>query len=290
MSEWNKLIKFCGWRDAELEPCVEEAYSAWKALKEVNFHFDLAHTTVLTRAHETLDAILEEIGQKDIPVYKTWRFNERHYGDLTGLNKAETAQKHGEEQVKIWRRNFDITPPPMDESNPDYREILEDLRYADSLSKEEFPKFEYLKLTIERTLTSWNGTIVPQIKDGNIIINAAHGNSLRGNVKHLDSVSDEAFIGLNLPTGIPFVFELDESLKPVVSMKFLGDETVRKAMEAVAAQGKAKEIIGKIKWPVSTRLSLRFAERAILLECKLLVIHIKFAVKACDVFSSLDVS
>nr|XP_053632558.1 phosphoglycerate mutase 2-like [Cherax quadricarinatus] len=240
-SEWNKLNKFCGWHDAELsQQGVEEAHSAGKALKEANFHFDLAHTSVLTRAHKTLNAILEEIDQKDIPVYKTWRLNERHYGGLTGLNKAETAQKHGEEQVKIWRRSFDIPPPPMDKSNPHYK-ILEDPRYADGPSKEEFPMFESLKLTIERTLPYWNDTIVPQIKEGKKILIAAHGNSLRGIVKHLDSMSDEAIMGLNLPTGIPFVYELDESLKPVVSMKFLGDEeTVRKAMEAVAAQGKAK--------------------------------------------------
>ncbi|MPC34080.1 Phosphoglycerate mutase 2 [Portunus trituberculatus] len=190
-SEWNKLNKFCGWHDAQLsEQGVKEAHAAGKALKDAGFKFDLAHTSVLTRANKTLEAILEEINQKDITIQKTWRLNERHYGGLTGLNKAETAQKHGEEQ---------------------------------------------------RTLPYWNDTIVPQMKAGKKILIAAHGNSLRGIVKHLDSMSDEAIMGLNLPTGIPFVYELDENLKPVVSMKFLGDEeTVRKAMEAVAAQGKAK--------------------------------------------------
>lgn len=241
-SEWNKLNKFCGWHDAQLsEQGVKEAHAAGKALKEAGYKFDLAHTSVLTRANKTLDAILEEIGQKDIPIQKTWRLNERHYGGLTGLNKAETAEKHGEEQVKIWRRSFDVPPPPMDESNPHYKEIVEDPRYADGPTKAEFPMFESLKLTIQRTLPYWNDTIVPQMKAGKKILIAAHGNSLRGIVKHLDSMSDEAIMGLNLPTGIPFVYELDENLKPVVSMKFLGDEeTVRKAMEAVAAQGKAK--------------------------------------------------
>ncbi|XP_042876714.1 phosphoglycerate mutase 2-like [Penaeus japonicus] len=241
-SEWNKLNKFCGWHDAMLsEQGVSEAHAAGKALKEANFKFDIAYTSVLTRANKTLDIILQEIGQTDIPIHKTWRLNERHYGGLTGLNKAETAQKHGEEQVKIWRRSFDIPPPPMDESNPHYKEILEDPRYADGPTKQEFPMFESLKLTIARTLPYWNDTIVPAMKAGKKILIAAHGNSLRGIVKHLDAMSDEAIMGLNLPTGIPFVYELDENIKPVVSMKFLGDEeTVRKAMEAVAAQGKAK--------------------------------------------------
>jgi len=241
-SEWNKLNKFCGWHDANLsEQGVKEAHAAGKALKEANFQFDIAHTSVLTRAQKTLAAILEEIGQTGIPIQKTWRLNERHYGGLTGLNKAETAKKHGEEQVQIWRRSYDIPPPAIDESNPHYKEILEDPRYADGPSKSEFPMFESLKLTIARTLPYWNDTIIPQMKEGKKILIAAHGNSLRGIVKHLDQMSDEAIMGLNLPTGIPFVYELDENFKPVVSMKFLGDEeTVKKAMEAVAAQGKAK--------------------------------------------------
>lgn len=241
-SEWNKLNLFCGWFDANLsDKGKEEALAAGKALKKDNYTFDIAHTSVLTRAQKTLEAILNEIGQTDLPVQKSWRLNERHYGGLTGLNKAETAAKYGEEQVQIWRRSFDVPPPPMEADHPYYDKIVKDPRYANELKPEDFPKFESLKLTIERTLPYWNSVIVPQMKEGKKILIAAHGNSLRGIVKHLDNMSDEAIMGLNLPTGIPFVYELDESLKPVVSMKFLGDEeTVKKAMEAVAAQGKAK--------------------------------------------------
>lgn len=241
-SEWNKENKFCGWYDANLsEAGVAEAVAGGKALMEADFNFDVAHTSLLTRAQVTLQKVLEEIGQTDLPVEKTWRLNERHYGALTGLNKAETAAKHGEEQVKIWRRSFDVPPPPMEEDHPYYDNIRNDPRYKDGPSDAEFPKCESLKLTIERTLPYWNDVIVPQMKDGKKILIAAHGNSLRGIVKHLDNMSDDDIMGLNLPTGIPFVYELDENLKPVVSMKFLGDEeTVKKAMEAVANQGKAK--------------------------------------------------
>lgn len=188
-------------------------------------------------------AILNEIGQNDLSVEKTWRLNERHYGGLTGLNKAETAAKYGEDQVAIWRRSFDVPPPAMEPNHSYYDNIVKDKRYDSGPAIEEFPMFESLKLTIQRTLPYWNDVIVPQIKEGKMILIAAHGNSLRGIVKHLDNMSDEQIMGLNLPTGIPFVYELDEDLKPVPggSLKFLGDEeTVRKAMEAVAAQGKAK--------------------------------------------------
>lgn len=241
-SEWNKLNLFCGWYDADLsDKGKEEALSAGKALKNESYKFDVAHTSVLTRAQKTLEAILKEIGQTDLPVEKSWRLNERHYGGLTGLNKAETSAKYGEEQVQIWRRSFDVPPPPMEKDHPYYDIIVKDKRYAKEPEPEEFPSFESLKLTIQRTLPYWNDVIIPQIKEGKKILIAAHGNSLRGIVKHLDEMSDEAIMGLNLPTGIPFVYELDENLKPVVSMKFLGDpETVKKAMEAVAAQGKAK--------------------------------------------------
>ncbi|XP_034243891.1 phosphoglycerate mutase 2 [Thrips palmi] len=241
-SEWNQKNLFCGWFDANLSPKgEEEAVSAGKALKEAGYTFDVAHTSVLTRAQKTLGAILNGIGQADLPVEKSWRLNERHYGGLTGLNKSETAAKYGEDQVQIWRRSFDIPPPPMEADHPYYETIVKDARYANGPSQDEFPKFESLKLTIQRTLPYWNDVIIPQLKAGKKIIIAAHGNSLRGIVKHLDNMSDEAIMGLNLPTGIPFVYELDKDFKPVVSMKFLGDEeTVRKAMEAVAAQGKSK--------------------------------------------------
>ncbi|XP_032675338.1 phosphoglycerate mutase 1 [Odontomachus brunneus] len=241
-SEWNKLNLFCGWYDANLsDKGKNEAVSAGKALKDAGYTFDVAHTSVLTRAQETLKSILKEIGQDSLPVQKTWRLNERHYGGLTGMNKAETAAKYGEEQVQIWRRSFDVPPPPMEADHKYYETIVKDSRYADGPKPEEFPKFESLKLTIERTLPYWNETIIPQLKEGKKIIIAAHGNSLRGIVKHLDEMSNDQIMGLNLPTGIPFVYELDENFKPVVSMKFLGDEeTVKAAMAAVAAQGKAK--------------------------------------------------
>lgn len=218
-----------------------EALAAGKAIKDAGLKFDVAHTSLLTRAQNTLASILTESGQAGIPVSKTWRLNERHYGGLTGLNKAETAAKYGEEQVQIWRRSFDTPPPPMEKEHAYYDAIVKDTRYAGDPKPEEFPMFESLKLTIARTLPYWNEQIVPQMKAGKNIIIAAHGNSLRGIVKHLDNLSDEAIMLLNLPTGIPFVYELDADLKPVVSMKFLGDEeTVRKAIESVAAQGKAK--------------------------------------------------
>jgi len=242
-STWNQENKFCGWFDANLsEKGVKEAEAGGKALKDAGYKFDVAHTSLLTRAQVTLGKVLEAIGQSDLPIEKTWRLNERHYGALTGLNKAETAEKHGEEQVKIWRRSFDIPPPPMEKDHPYYENIVNDARYADGPKGDEFPMFESLKLTIDRTLPYWNDVIVPQIKSGKKILIAAHGNSLRGIVKHLDNMSNDDIMGLNLPTGIPFVYKLDENLKPVESMKFLGDEeTVKKAMEAVAAQGKAKK-------------------------------------------------
>jgi len=242
-STWNQENKFCGWFDANLsEKGVQEAESGGKALKDAGYTFDIAHTSLLTRAQVTLGKVLAAIDQKDLPIEKTWRLNERHYGALTGLNKAETAAKHGDEQVKIWRRSFDIPPPAMETDHAYYDTIVKDPRYSDGPSADEFPMFESLKLTIERTLPYWNDTIVPQIKEGKKIIIAAHGNSLRGIVKHLDNMSNDEIMGLNLPTGIPFVYKLDEDMKPIESMKFLGDdETVKKAMEAVAAQGTAKK-------------------------------------------------
>jgi len=256
-SEWNLANKFTGWYDAKLsETGKKEALAGGLALKEAGYEFDIAHTSVLSRANDTLAMVQEQIGQPDLPVEKTWRLNERHYGGLTGLNKAETAEIHGEEQVKIWRRSFDIPPPPMPTDHAYYDNIRKDERYKDGPSDAEFPGAESLKLTIARTLPYWNDVIVPQLKDGKRILVAAHGNSLRGIVKHLDNMSDEEIMGCNLPTGIPFVYELDADLKPVVSMQFLGDEeTVKKAIESVAAQGKAKkwkpgeEILGLIICP-----------------------------------------
>lgn len=243
-SEWNQKNLFCGWYDANLsDKGVEEAKQAGEALKKDKYTFDIAFTSQLTRAQKTLENVLNVLGQNNIPVIKTWRLNERHYGALTGLNKVETAEKYGEEQVAIWRRSFDVPPPPMETNHKYYNMIVNDPRYKDGPTKDEFPRFESLKLTIERTLPFWNKSIVPELRAGKKIIIAAHGNSLRGIVKHLDQISNEDIMSLNLPTGIPFVYKLDENMRPIQggSMQFLGDaETVRKAMEAVAAQGKKK--------------------------------------------------
>lgn len=172
----------------------KEADAAGEAVKAAGLKFDVAHTSVLKRAQITLNSILTKSGQADIPVQKTWRLNERHYGGLTGLNKAETAAKYGEDQVKIWRRSFDTPPPPMEPGHPYYDAIVKDPRYASEPKKEEFPMFESLKLTIARTLPYWNDVIIPQLKEGKVILIAAHGNSLRGIVKHLDSEFRETLI------------------------------------------------------------------------------------------------
>ncbi|XP_038641372.1 phosphoglycerate mutase 2-like isoform X2 [Scyliorhinus canicula] len=241
-SSWNQENRFCGWFDAELsEKGVGEAQRGARALCDAGFQFDLCFTSVLKRAIRTLWIILDGIDQMWLPVTRTWRLNERHYGGLTGLNKAETAAKHGEEQVKVWRRSFDTPPPPMEKEHPYYCTISKARRY-ESLKSCELPTCESLKDTIARALPFWNEVIVPQIKAGKRVLIAAHGNSLRGIVKHLEGMSDAAIMELNLPTGIPIVYELDENLKPTGPMKFLGDEeTVKAAMEAVASQGKVKK-------------------------------------------------
>uniref|UniRef100_A0A8C5M9T5 Phosphoglycerate mutase n=1 Tax=Leptobrachium leishanense TaxID=445787 RepID=A0A8C5M9T5_9ANUR len=241
-SSWNQENRFCGWFDAELsEKGVDEARRGAQAVREAGMEFDICYTSVLKRAIRTLWFILDGIDQMWLPVVRTWRLNERHYGGLTGLNKAETAEKHGEEQVKIWRRSFDIPPPQMGEDHPYYKLISKDRRY-ESLTSAELPSCESLKDTIARALPFWNDVIAPQIRAGKRVLIAAHGNSLRGIVKHLEGMSDAAIMELNLPTGIPIVYELDDNLKPTKPMTFLGDEeTVKKAMEAVAAQGKVKK-------------------------------------------------
>jgi len=223
---------------------VGEAKAGGKGIKNAGLKFDQAYTSMLTRANKTLDFILEESGQKgSCNIQKTWRLNERHYGDLTGANKKEAVEKFGADQVLIWRRDFGTPPPAMQKDNAFYKEIREDPRYKDQLTDADFPDCESLELTIKRTLPFWNDTIVPAMKAGKNIIVAAHGNSLRGLVCHLDKMTNAEIIELNLPTGIPFVYELDEDLKPVVSMQFLGDpETVAKAIEAVKSQtGGAKK-------------------------------------------------
>jgi 2,3-bisphosphoglycerate-dependent phosphoglycerate mutase len=238
-SVWNKENRFTGWTDVDLsEKGVEEAKSAGKVLKEKGFTFDVAYTSVLKRAIRTLWLAQDEMDLLWIPVYKSWRLNERHYGALQGLNKAETAAEHGEDQVKIWRRSYDVPPPALEKSDKRYPGHLQ--VYA-NVPERDLPVTECLKDTVDRFLPYWHETIAPAIKDGKKVIVAAHGNSLRALVKYLDNVSDEDIIGLNIPTGLPLVYELDEKLKPVKHY-YLGDEeAVKKAMDAVANQGKAKK-------------------------------------------------
>jgi len=240
-SQWNKTNHFCAWVDIGLsEKGTSEGIAAAKALHDAGCEFDVAHTSLLTRARTTVDMVLSELHQEDLPVMQTWRLNERHYGALTGLNKRETAQKYGEEQVKIWRRAYDAPPPPMTEDHPYYKTITEDPRYRDGPSPDEFPVTESLKMTIERTLPYWNDVIVPQIRAGKRLLIVAHSNSLRGFVKYLDNLNEEEVLNLNIPNCIPFYYDLDSDMKPVTSLQFLADEeTVRAKMEDVANQGKA---------------------------------------------------
>lgn len=237
-SVWNKENRFTGWKDVDLSPTgIEEAQNAGKILKEQGFDFDLAYTSVLKRAIRTLWLIIDEMDLMWLPVQREWRLNERHYGALQGLNKAETAAKHGEEQVKIWRRSYDI-PPPALELN-DERYPGHERRYKD-LSAQELPLSECLKDTVERVLPLWHSNIVPDIKAGKRLIIVAHGNSLRALIKYLDQISDQDIVNLNVPTGMPLVYELDQNLQPT-NRYYLGDEqAVQAAMAAVANQGKAK--------------------------------------------------
>lgn len=238
-SDWNRQNRFTGWTDVDLsEKGIQEAKAAGEVLKEQGFEFDVAYTSVLKRAIRTLWLILDEMDLMWIPVHNDWRLNERHYGALQGLDKAETASKFGEEQVLIWRRSYDIRPPALTADDPRYPG--RDPRYK-SLSQEQLPLSECLKDTVERFLPLWHDTIAPDIRQGSKVIIAAHGNSLRALVKYLDKVSDEDILHLNIPTGLPLVCELDGDLKPIKSY-YLGDpEAVRKAMDAVAAQGKARK-------------------------------------------------
>ncbi len=233
-SEWNLANRFTGWTDVDLTPKgVEEAAAAGKLLKDEGYVFDVAHTSVLKRAIRTLWITLQTMDLMWIPVRISWRLNERHYGALQGLNKAETAKKFGADQVKIWRRSY-ATPPPALEPG-DERYPGSDPRYA-NLTKDDLPLAEALKHTVERFLPYWHDAIVPDIKAGKRVVIAAHGNSLRALVKHLDNVSEDDIVELNIPTGIPLVYELDEELQPIRS-GYLGDpEAAKKAAEAVAQQ------------------------------------------------------
>ncbi|MCC6488893.1 MAG: 2,3-diphosphoglycerate-dependent phosphoglycerate mutase [Candidatus Hydrogenedentes bacterium] len=238
-STWNLENRFTGWTDVDLsEQGVKEASDAGKLLRAEGFEFDLVYTSVLKRAIRTMWIALDELDQMWLPVIRHWRLNERHYGALQGLNKAETAAKHGEDQVKIWRRAYDIPPPPLEES--DERYPGKDRRYAE-LSKSELPLTESLKDTVARFVPYWLDTIAPQVKAGKRVLIVAHGNSLRALVKHLDNISDKDIIELNIPTGIPLMYELDANLKPIRST-YLGDpEAAKKAAEAVAKQGAVKK-------------------------------------------------
>jgi 2,3-bisphosphoglycerate-dependent phosphoglycerate mutase len=237
-SQWNLENRFTGWHDVNLtETGIAQAKSGGALMKEAGFEFDLAFTSVLTRAIKTLNLALEEMGQLYVPVQRHWRLNERHYGGLTGLDKAETAAKHGDEQVKIWRRSFDVPPPLIDEDSEYFPG--HDRRYG-NVDKSILPRAESLKLTIERVLPYWHDVIRPEIQSGKNIIIAAHGNSLRALVKYLDGMSDDEVLELNIPTGVPLVYELDENMQPL-SKAYLGDQDALKAqMAAVANQGKAK--------------------------------------------------
>jgi 2,3-bisphosphoglycerate-dependent phosphoglycerate mutase len=238
-SEWNLENRFCGWHDADLSAKgVEEAKQAGRWLKENKITFDIAHTSVLKRAIKTLYLIQEELDLHWIPVNRTWRLNERMYGALQGLNKAETAAKHGEDQVKIWRRAYDIPPPQMGDENPDLP--ANDPKYA-NYDKAILPRTECLKDTVNRFLPYWHDQIVPQIKNNKRILIAAHGNSIRALVKYLDNIPDNEIVELNIPTGIPLVYELDENLRPLKHYYLADEATVKAAVDAVANQGKVKK-------------------------------------------------
>lgn len=237
-SVWNKENRFTGWTDVDLtKKGVQEGIDAGRTLIKEGFSFDQVFASVLLRANKTLALTLKEMNLEGIPIEKSWRLNERHYGALQGLNKSETAEKHGEDQVLIWRRSYDIQPPALEKSDDRYPG--NDPLYKD-VDEKDLPLTECLKDTVERFLPYWENEIVPAIKDNKKIIIAAHGNSLRALVKHLDNVTDQEILKVNIPTGLPLVYELDEDLKPI-DRYYLGDpEKVKKAMEAVANQGKAK--------------------------------------------------
>jgi 2,3-bisphosphoglycerate-dependent phosphoglycerate mutase len=237
-STWNKENRFTGWTDVDLsDKGRQEAKAGGQVLKAEGFTFDVAYTSVLKRAIRTLGSVLDELDLMWIPVHRSWRLNERHYGALQGLNKAETAAKYGEAQVKIWRRSYDIPPPPLEKSDTRYPGT--DPRYRD-LTVAELPLTECLKDTVARFLPLWHEQIAPMVKSGKKVIIAAHGNSLRALVKYLDNIPESEIVELNIPTGIPLVYELDANLKPIKHY-YLGDQAaIAAAMNAVANQGKAK--------------------------------------------------
>jgi len=237
-SKWNKENRFTGWTDVDLsEKGIQEAKEAAKQLKKEGYTFDIAFTSVLKRGIRTLWIVLDEMDLMWVPVHRAWRLNERHYGDLQGIYKAKLAAEVGEEQVLIWRRSYDVPPPALKTSDPRYPG--NDIRY-EGLTADEVPLSECLKDTVERVLPYWHETIVPTIKSGKRVLISAHGNSLRALVKYLDKVSEKDIVSLNIPTGIPLIYELDNKLKPLNHF-YLGDfEKVEEAIQAVADQGKAQ--------------------------------------------------
>jgi 2,3-bisphosphoglycerate-dependent phosphoglycerate mutase len=237
-SAWNRENRFTGWRDVPLsEKGSSEALEAGRRLRAADLSFDAAYTSVLKRAIKTLWIVLEEMDLAWIPVTNDWRLNERHYGALTGLDKAETAARHGEEQVLIWRRSYDIPPPAYEKDDPE--NPAGDRRYA-RLSSQERPSTESLKDTVARVVPYWEKTIAPRVRAGERIVIAAHGNSLRALVKHLDKIADDKIVSLNIPTGIPLVYELDGDLAPRSSRYLANEEELAAAQHAVAMQGKKK--------------------------------------------------
>jgi 2,3-bisphosphoglycerate-dependent phosphoglycerate mutase len=237
-STWNLENRFTGWTDVDLTPeGVEEAHKAARLLADEGFTFDEAHTSVLKRAIRTLWIVLDDMDLMWIPVHRDWRLNERHYGALQGLNKAEMTERYGADQVLQWRRSYATPPPPLPPTDP--RHPSRDRRYA-GVPAETLPRCESLADTVARVLPAWHGSIAPRVKAGRMVLIAAHGNSLRALVKYLDSMSEEAVVGLNIPTGIPLVYELDAELKPI-GHRYLGDpEEAKRAAEAVARQAQAK--------------------------------------------------
>lgn len=237
-SQWNLENRFTGWGDVDLtEAGRQQAWDAGKLLAEKGYAFDLAFSSVLKRAIRTLWITLDSLEQMYVPVHNNWRLNERHYGNLQGLNKAETAAKFGDEQVLIWRRAYAIAPEPMPLDDPRHPKF--DARYA-RLTPEQLPATECLKDTVERVLPFWNDSIAPAVKSGRRVLVAAHGNSLRALIKHIDNVSDEDIVNLNIPTGQPLVYELDEALKPIRHYYLADPAVIEAAMAAIAAQGKAQ--------------------------------------------------
>jgi len=238
-SIWNLENRFTGWTDVDLsDHGIAEARNAGKLLRAEGYHFDKAFTSVLKRAIRTLWIVMDEMDLMWIPVYRSWRLNERHYGALQGLNKRDTVEKYGQEQVQIWRRTYEIQPPALDKT--DKRNSVFDLRYA-QLKNEDLPSTECLKDTLNRVLPYWHEVIEPALKDGEQILVAAHGNSLRALVKYLDNMSDDEITGVNIPTGFPLVYELDENLN-AIEHHYLGDqEDIKKAKETVAGQTAVKK-------------------------------------------------